>query len=329
MEELPEALDAAQRETDLISTIREFKLSDPDIGVKPIVAKLRERHPEAECGAKEVRELLQKLAAQQTEEVEEAVVEKPEAVDAEPNCEPVLMCSKCGESMMAEVATCSLCLKNGWGVVDIDDPFTLKGRPLIRPKYCSEKCKRRHMREHQQWHREISMSFEHEIDAQLRLGLEAREKMIGDITDEYDLLNAKAIDLSGKGEGKRAVKLLEKAIKQMPWEPEAYFNLGTTQMYLFELVKAMQAFQSAFDWHYEGTVGWAQSAVMVHQCIKSMRRRKIAFEPPAWHADPEECARVADIAIRFIEAGDDGAHQIKQDALSRIKEALRSKKLLK
>ena len=48
-------------------------------------------------------------------------------------------------------------------------------------------------------------------------------------------------------------------------------------------------------------MGWAQSAVMVHQCILSLRKRPPkgeAWESPRWHADPDVCLEVADEAIQ-------------------------------
>ena len=45
----------------LLEAVRGLRVAEPDLGVKPLLAKLREQHPELEVASKEVREALRAL----------------------------------------------------------------------------------------------------------------------------------------------------------------------------------------------------------------------------------------------------------------------------
>ena len=178
------------------------------------------------------------------------------------------------------------------------------------------------MPEHRSWHRAFATKLEHKKELLHQQSSETREKMLTDVTDDYDLENVAALELLDGGEVKEAVKRLQKCIKQRPWEPEAYFNLGSVYIQRGDRSKALQAFGDAFSWHLEGCMGWAQSAVMVHQCVLALRKRGTpkadwAEIYPAWHLDAEICLQVTDMAIE-VNGDDDGVWAIRADALERL-----------
>ena len=48
----------------LLNALRGLRLADPDLGLKPLLAKLREQQPDLGAGNKEVREALLALKAE-------------------------------------------------------------------------------------------------------------------------------------------------------------------------------------------------------------------------------------------------------------------------
>ena len=67
----------------LLEAVRALRVADPDLGQKPLLAKLREQQPDLGAGTKEVREALAALKALKAEsEPEEAAVATPPAADS-------------------------------------------------------------------------------------------------------------------------------------------------------------------------------------------------------------------------------------------------------
>ena len=122
------------------------------------------------------------------------------------------------------------------------------------PDYCSEKCKRKDMPLHRLWHKKLEVALQHKREALKYEGEETREKMLNDAVDDYDLQNIAAMELMDQGQTKAAVKRLHKLIKSRPWEPEAHFNLGGVHTTAGDHVKALAAFEAAFEWHEEQRV---------------------------------------------------------------------------
>ena len=67
----------------LLDAVRMLRAAEPALGVKPLVTKLREQLPGEEVGAKEVREALRALAAEN--EASAAAAEVPPAADDAPS----------------------------------------------------------------------------------------------------------------------------------------------------------------------------------------------------------------------------------------------------
>ena len=95
------------------------------------------------------------------------------------------------------VACCTLCSKL-WSqtIIPPDE---------AHPVYCSERCKRKHMPEHRSWHRAFATKLEHKQELLHAQSSETREKMLIDVTDDYDLENVAALELLDGGDVKEAV----------------------------------------------------------------------------------------------------------------------------
>ena len=184
------------------------------------------------------------------------------------------------------------------------------------PIYCSGKCKRRHTIEHREWHRKEAVALQHKSEAITQMTLETQQQMLSAAKDDYDLGNVAGTELM-ELDPKAAIKTFLKLTKDRPWEPEAHFNLGAVHMRLQKYAQALVHFDAAFEWNDEGSLGWAQSAIMVHQCIKALRRRKLEHDEPAWHKEPLTALLVGDMCVH-IDPEDDGGHQIRAHALEQL-----------
>jgi hypothetical protein len=141
----------------ILGAVRALRLEDPGLGVKPLVARLREQAPDLGAGAKEVREVLKTLDEERA--AAEAAAAPPVSAassagagadggagavdlgDATPA--HWLTCAKCQARIPERVASCTLCATL-WSqcVIPPDE---------AHPVYCSERCKRKHMPEHRSW----------------------------------------------------------------------------------------------------------------------------------------------------------------------------------
>ena len=64
----------------LLEAVRGLRVAEPDIGLKPLLAKLREQRPELGAATKEVREALATLKAE-SEAAAKAAAARPAAVE--------------------------------------------------------------------------------------------------------------------------------------------------------------------------------------------------------------------------------------------------------
>ena len=90
----------------LLETVRALRVAGPDLGVKPLLAKLREQQPDLGAGTREVREALTALKAEESESAKAAAAQPaadeggapPAAGEggAPPNVALSLACVGCG-----------------------------------------------------------------------------------------------------------------------------------------------------------------------------------------------------------------------------------------
>lgn len=82
----------------------------------------------------------------------------------------------------------------------------------------------------------------------------------------------------------------------------------------------MASFDAAFEWHREGCKGWAQAAIMVHQCVLRLRISGNKYGPwsePEWHGDGLQQLLVAE-GVCAVSSDDDGAWDLKADAYKKL-----------
>jgi hypothetical protein len=79
----------------LLDAVRGLRAAHPELGPKPLLAKLREQHPDLEAGAREVREALDALKAEVKDAADPPAA--AEAGSAPLNAAPSLVCTTCSE----------------------------------------------------------------------------------------------------------------------------------------------------------------------------------------------------------------------------------------
>ena len=84
----------------LLEAVRGLRAAHPELGAKPLLAKLREQHPHLEAGAREVREALDALKAEVKDAADSPAA--AEAGGAPPNAAPNLVCTTCGEDVLQQ-----------------------------------------------------------------------------------------------------------------------------------------------------------------------------------------------------------------------------------
>jgi tetratricopeptide (TPR) repeat protein len=298
----------ASADDELLASLRALRIAEPTAGVKPLVAKLKESHPDCKLGAKEVREMLRKLEAEQKAAEAAAPSSSSTPAASQTHVKFPFTCSKCGAGMPLVIATCSLCKAHEY--------FN-----ETCPTYCSEKCRRKDTVAHRTWHREMDIKIEHTQDALHNQRMDVTQKLLREVKDDYDLQNVAGCELM-EANPRAAVDKFNALIKQRPWEPEAYFNLGAVYLSTGDRARALVAFQSAYEWHDEGNMGWAQSAVMVHQCVTALKARgrnakTKGWSEPEWHKDPGQLLNTSDWCIA-VNGDDDGSWLLRADALERL-----------
>ena len=84
----------------LLEAVRGLRAAHPELGAKPLLAKLREQHPHLEAGAREVREALDALKAEVKDAADSPAA--AEAGGAPPNAALRLVCITCSEDVLQQ-----------------------------------------------------------------------------------------------------------------------------------------------------------------------------------------------------------------------------------
>ena len=194
----------------LIEAVRGLRIADPDLGMKPLLAKLREQQPDLGAGTKEVREALRILKAES-----EA---KESAAPSERLAQPCWGCAKHAAFGEGPFRRCGLCLE-----LKLASPAS----------FCSEACQAEHWPQHRAWHKlqkkrskEVAECVARDPDGQALLERDLRQLEVtaadkgGDKIAEkiaskiqMEQLRQMAADRPRDAEAQRLMRQLEESIK--------------------------------------------------------------------------------------------------------------------
>ena len=244
----------------LLEAVRGLRLAEPDLGLKPLLAKLREQRPELGAATKEVREALATLKAESEAAAKAAAraAARPAAVERGAPSDVALslrcigclrlpsempdgrekhpICDKCKELKLQTTYMCGMDCPANPGAWELHGVFHKKLR------------KQRKMTEdggvRQQRDREVA---------------EEAARDAAQTGDAYKELLAEGTRYVSKEDWRRAARAFREAIALRPDEPYAYYNLGAALNNSGHYVEAAQRFLEAKERYPVGSVGWAAS----------------------------------------------------------------------
>ena len=269
----------------LLRAVRALRVANPDLGLKPLLAKLREQQPDLGAATREVREALTALKAESEAAAAlpaayEGVLPAADKGGAPPNVALSLACVGCGrlpsdmDDEREKHPVCHKCVKRKlpttyWCCVDC--PGNPEASQLHVTYHKEEKKHRVKMEDGgaaQQRHRDTAKRA-------------ARDAAL--TGDKHDELLAGGVRYASKEDYRRAGKAFREAIALRPDEAVAYFNLGNALSASGHKVEAAQRYLEAKERFPVGSDPWAQATAKAFETLTQKQCAEVA--KPEWWND--------------------------------------------
>ena len=258
----------------LLEAVRGLRVAEPDLGFKPLLAKLREQQPGLGAATKEVRAALAALKAES--EAARAAVAPPSPLpvalslacigcarlpsDMDDDREKHPICDKCLELKLPTTYLCGRNCPANPGAWELHGVFHKKVR--------------------QRWKAMEDGGAVQQRDRETAEGLSRYAAQTG---DEYDELLAEGVRYAAKDDWRKAGKVFREAIALRPDEPTAYANLGAALGNSGHNVEAAQRFLEAKERLLVGSEGWAKATAKAFAMLEREECSKMA--KPEWWND--------------------------------------------
>ena len=293
--------------SDLTEAVRGLHVANPDLGFKPLLAKLREQQPDLEVGSKEVRKALKALKAES-----EAALVPPTADEGVAPCSHAalsLACAGCFrlpsdmDNGREKHPVCHECVKE----------------KLPTTYWCGLNCPanpgamKLHSVFHKEWRKEQKMHADGGVLQQLNsAAAEELAQRAAQTGDEYEELLAEGLEYASKDDLRRAGKAFRKAIPLRPNDPVAYLALGGVFSNSGHPVESSQLFLEATERFPEGSEGWAHATC---SAIGQLRLKECAeVVKPEWWND--EGLKALTARIVRLDPNDESANHMRAHVLS-------------
>eukprot|EP00964_Phaeocystis_antarctica_P017603 scaffold9735_cov54-Phaeocystis_antarctica.AAC.2 len=264
----------------LLAAVRGLRVAEPDLGFKPLLAKLQEQQPDLGAATKEVREALKVLNAEN--EAAKAATAPPAAhegvapshaalslacigcfrlpsdMDDEREKHPI--CDMCRDEKLPTTYLCGVDCPANPGAWQLHGAFHKKVRK--HRKFAEDGGAR------QQRDREVA-------------GQAARHA--ARTGDTYSKLLAEGARYGSKEDWRRAAKAFREAIALKPDGPTAYINLGSTLRSSGHDVEAAQRFLEAKECSPVGSENWAVATADAFHMLQQNECAEVA--KPEWWND--------------------------------------------
>ena len=261
----------------LLEAVRGLRVAEPDLGFKPLLAKLREQQPDLGAATKEAREALMTLKAES--EAAKAAAAAPPAVDEGGAPLPValsLACIGCYrlpsdmDDERKKHPICDMC----------------RDEKMPTTYLCGEDCPANPgaWELHGVFHKRVRKLRKLQEDGGVtqQLNREAAEMQARSAAlsgDEYSKLLAEGARYGSKEDWRKAGKACREAIALRPDRPGAYYNLGAVLSNSGHKVEAAQRYLEAKERLPVGSEDWA--------CATARTFEKLGQEACAEAAKPE------------------------------------------
>jgi tetratricopeptide (TPR) repeat protein len=294
----------------LLGAVRGLRLAHPELGPRPLLAKLREQQPDLAAGNKEVRKALAALKAEESKAPEAAAAAPPAAAApsaaavppaAEEGGEPPnvairLACFGCARlpSEMGDGRekhpACEICVK-------LKVPTTY---------WCCVNCPGNPgaLEKHEVLHKSVKRHRKQNEDGgvtqqQDRESAEAEARYAAETGDPYVELLAEGTRYLFQEDCRRAARAYREAIALKPDQPIAYINLGAALNNSGHHVEAAQRYLEARELDLVGSEGWARATARAFNNLTQEECADVA--KPEWWNDKGLKA----LAARVVRAAPD------------------------
>ena len=296
----------------LLEAVRRLRGADPDLGLKPLLVKLRKQQPNLGAGNKEVREALMVLKAEKAESKATEAAAAPPAADV-----------SCAPSGVALSLACFGCARLP---SDMDDerkkhPVCPKCVKLKVPTtyWCCINCPGNPgaWKLHRVYHKKVKTQWEKNEDGGVgrRHACEVAEqgaREAAESGDTYEELIAEGLRYASKEDMRRAARTYREAIALRPDKPTAYYNLGVELSNSQHTVEAAQQFLEAKERSPVGSEHWAKATVAAFNKLVTDECAEVA--KPEWWNDKELKA----LSVRVVRKmpNDEAANHMRAAVLS-------------
>eukprot|EP00964_Phaeocystis_antarctica_P101051 scaffold66575_cov54-Phaeocystis_antarctica.AAC.1 len=270
----------------LLEAVRGLRVAEPDLGFKPLLAKLRQQQPDLGAATKEVREALAVLKAE-SEAAQAAAAVPPAAA-------PPAAVERGAPLPVALSLACIGCFRLP---SDMDDgrekhPICDKclDEKLPTTYLCGVNCPANPgaWQLHGVFHKKLRKERKAREDGGLvqqllRENAELHARHAAQSGDEYSKLLAEGVRYESKEDWRKAGKVLREAIALRPDEPTAYFNLGNVLNRSRHIVEAAQRYLEAKERFSVGSGRWAMTTALAFDLL--LREECDQVAKPEWWND--------------------------------------------
>eukprot|EP00964_Phaeocystis_antarctica_P114803 scaffold78748_cov72-Phaeocystis_antarctica.AAC.4 len=311
----------------LLEAVRGLWLAHPELGPKPLLARLREQQPDLEAGTREVREALTALKAEsEAKEATEAAAAAPPAAATSPAGATPPAADEGGAPLPASLAISLACFGCARLPSDMGDdrekhevcPICVKLK-VPTTYWCCVNCPGNPgaWKRHAVYHKEVKGYRKRVEDGGVmqqrqREAAEEQARRAAQTGDEYDELLADGSRYASKEDWRRAARAFREAIALRPDKPAAYFNLGAALGNSGHDVEAAQRYLEAKECLPMGSRVWADATAAAFNMLTQPMCAEVA--KPEWWNDEELKA----LSARVVRAAPDDvdANNMRAEVLS-------------
>ena len=241
----------------LLEAVRGLRVAEPDLGFKPLLAKLREQQPGLGAATKEVRKALTALKAE-SEAAKAAAAASPAADEG-------------GAPLPVALSlACIVCYRLPSDMDDEREKHPIcdmcRDEKLPTTYLCGMNCPANPgaWKLHGAFHKRVRKQRKNNEDGGVtqqwcRESAERQARDAAQSGDKYDELMADGMRYGSKEDFRREAKAYREAIALKPDEPGAYLNLGAALTSSGHYVEAAQRYLEAKERYAVGSSGWAEA----------------------------------------------------------------------
>ena len=288
----PEAV-AGRMSATLLEAVRALRVAFPDLGQKPLLAKLRGQQPDLGAGAKEVREALAALKAEGEAKVKAAAAAATAAATVAAAAPPAADEDRAPLPVALSLA-CIGCFRLPSDMDDDREKHPIcdmcRDEKLPTTYLCGVNCPANPgaWQLHGAFHKKVRKQRKMWEDGGVLLQrtreiAERAARHAAQSGDKYDELVADGLRYAAKEDWRRAARAYREAIALRPDRPEAYFNLGAALNNSGHDVEAAQRFLEAKERYPVGSGDWADATACAFDLLQREECAEVA--KPEWWND--------------------------------------------